>query len=217
MAHYFDNELVENWIKEYKETDDEHLLNKIMYELYKVIDGTIHTHKFYRFGFTFEELRQIAAINCFKQIKNFNPEFWVKDKKRKTKAFHYFSIITKRSLQQYTIRENEKRKRYNFVDVHHLPQLRQQTNFEMLVYDLEKSFKSIFELKKTKRYKPLFKFFCNYLRIENKWNKNDFIHKIYNDNELWKIIAPRSITEQSKYRHLIIFFKILKTHKNRFL
>ena len=82
----------------------------------EVINGVIYTHRFQKYGCPFEDIQGVAIEAVLAALTRFNPEFINKDGK-KTTLFNYISLVAKRSIRFYTIKENKHKTEELFEDV----------------------------------------------------------------------------------------------------
>jgi hypothetical protein len=114
--NYFDNELVEKLIMEYKAMPEglerEDHGNLIMKHVNEIVG--YFAYNFSRFEER-DDLYQHASEACFKSIKNFNPLH-----PKYSSAFNWFSLTAKRALLNYTLRKKKHRGHQDIDEFFHL-------------------------------------------------------------------------------------------------
>jgi len=72
----------------------------------QVISGVIFTHQFLKYGTPFDELQSAATEALLSALPRFNPEF-VNKYGKKTTLFNYTSLVAKRGLIFYTLKQSQ--------------------------------------------------------------------------------------------------------------
>ena len=113
--NYFDEAQVTKWIAEYqhsavREIDGEGIETvvwkdviieeKIMIEVIKIVKAIIQVYRYYIFE-DYNDCLQHGSMSCYQNFMKWNPS--------KGTAFNFFSIISKRSLLNYTDRRKKHR------------------------------------------------------------------------------------------------------------
>jgi hypothetical protein len=136
--YYFNEETFQELLKKYQEITvlddngnvsetDVELEKKIIKEIDKIVNAVIMVHKYYVFE-DYDDLKQHALHACYKNFLKFHPD--------KGTCFNYFSIISSRSLLNYTTRKQKHRNHQNIED--HLElEHKEFTNYEMFFDGLE--------------------------------------------------------------------------------
>jgi len=208
--HYFNNEEVEKWTKQYFEySEEERLFNKdarllydkIFIEINKIINGIIFTHK-YTIWEPYEDLFAEAAEACIKALPKFDPTFITSDGKYAT-LFNYMSITAKQCLRFYTIRNQKHRNHSQIEDYLHLSKTEDHISTKIALDSLFRQLDIIFNSKKNKRFEKLSKHFKDYLeKMGGEFNKRDWFR--YAKSLGW---SPNLIRK---------FLKILKDNEELF-
>jgi hypothetical protein len=182
--HYFDNDLVTEWIVEYLSYKPENrkryekpyqLREKILWEVGKIVNGIIFTQKFTIWE-PYDDLYQEAMEACTKALEKFNPYF-VTSKGEYATAFNYFSLTAKRCLKFYTIRNQKNRKNHQIEDYQHFltEDLDITESSKSLVSDsFINQLKKVFENQGHTKYIPLIDILEEYLNKIGDYNKRDF-------------------------------------------
>lgn len=182
--NYFDEKKVTNWIKEYQNTaKKEHneegdeiivwkdlvLEEKITIEITKIVKAIIQVYKYYVFE-PYDDCLQHGLMNCFTNYMKWTPE--------KGTAFNYFSIISKRSLLNYTDR---KKKHRNLQDIDEQVNLHSNEigDFDFFIEEMKDTMVGIINEnyigKKRKLYLRIAIVLSDYLTKTKKYvNKTDF-------------------------------------------
>ena len=120
--NYFNEEEATRWIVEYQRTaireinsegvetvvwKDVVLEEKIMVEVIKIVRAIIHVYRYYVFE-DYDDCLQHANMSCYQNFMKWNKE--------KGTAFNFFSIISKRSLLNYTDRRKKHRNHSDIQD-----------------------------------------------------------------------------------------------------
>jgi len=181
--NYFDEEKVTNWIFEYQKTaiierdsegnekviwKDKHLENLITNEITKIVKAIIQIYRYYIFE-PYEDCLQHGLMSCYTNYLKWKPE--------KGTAFNFFSIISKRSLLNYTERRQKHRNNADIseiVDFQH-----KEFNFddfvENLKHNLISTINSNFLGNKRKKYLQIAMVLTEYLNKTKKFiSKTDF-------------------------------------------
>jgi hypothetical protein len=120
--NYFNEEKVKEWIFEYQRTaikeknsegkevviwKDKNLENKITLEIEKIVKAIIQVYRYYIFE-PYDDCLQHGLMNCYTNYIKYTPE--------KGTVFNFFSIISKRSLLNYTSRRQKHRNHSDIAD-----------------------------------------------------------------------------------------------------
>ncbi len=175
MPLYFNNPNVQNLIFQYKaaqleEAENENapsaqpLKDEILSHVKNIVNGIIFTHKFTAFE-PYDDLMQEAMLACIVALERFNPE--------KGTAFNYFSLVAKKSLTYYTLRNRRNRNNYNIDDFSfylHNQQELTDLDIETLIEQL----RTYFIESKYKKLQALNDILEKYLKQKRRFNKRDF-------------------------------------------
>lgn len=218
---YFDEELVKNLIvNEYqphleyginekgkricinRENAPKEVEKEIMGNLFLIANAIINKYRFWRFD-TVDELQAEALKAMWYYLPNFTPG--------KGSAFDLFSIICKKHLLNFTIK-NYKHRLTSDIDVCFDVSTPKQTNYNLFFEDLEKTFINIIDRhylkEQRKKYMELVSILMEYL-VKNKKvvGKNDLLSAFkeygYKSTEYKKFIE-----EMSKYK--TEFYSLIK-------
>lgn len=169
MPHYFNNKSVENLIKHYLE-EEENLIKKqqlreeIMGHVKDVVNGIIFRHKFTAFD-NYDDLMQEAMLASVVALDRFDPN--------KGTAFNYFSLVAKKALTYYTLKNKKNRNNHSIDDF----TMYLSANTEITDFDIENlvnQLRCYFKESKLKRLQPLNDILENYLKKKRRFNKRDF-------------------------------------------
>lgn len=181
---YFDEEKVTAWIEEYqksaviekKEGEKDVVLwkdivieEKITIEVKKIVNAIIHNYSYYRFE-PYEDCMQHGLMSCFTNFLKWTPS--------KGTAFNYFSIISKRSILNYTERK-QKHRNYEDITDHVELHANSYSNFEFFIENFQTSLLDIVNENYEEEQKELFTkiamVLCEYLALTRKFvSKTDF-------------------------------------------
>jgi len=104
MPLYFDNAHIQGLIRRYKTIEDpivkQRLREDILAAVRDIVNGIIFTHRFIAFE-PYDDLVQEAMIACIVALERFDPE--------KGTAFNYFSLVAKKALTYYTLKNRKNR------------------------------------------------------------------------------------------------------------
>lgn len=121
---YFNEEKVKKLIEQYQDTaiiekdedgvevikwKDEKIENEITVEILKIVNAIIHVYRYYIFE-PYEDCVQHGIMNCYTNYMKYTPQ--------KGTCFNFFSIISKRSLLNYTERR-QKHRNHNDIEDHY--------------------------------------------------------------------------------------------------
>lgn len=147
---------------------DVKLEERLMKEIAKIVNAIIMVYRFYIFE-EYEDLKQHAMQACYTNFMKFHPS--------KGTCFNYFSIISKRSLVNFTDR---KKKHRNLLDISDQIDLEgsRDINYENLFDDLEDTLFEIIDENfigpKRKKYVKITSLIIDYLRKTKKFiSKSD--------------------------------------------
>jgi hypothetical protein len=170
--YYFNNKKVEELIQEYKQTGNEIIKNSIMKNILEIIVRVISLYKYDRFEER-DDLIQHASEACFKSIKNFDPNH-----PKYSSAFNWFSLTTKRSLLNYTLRKKKHRGHHSIYEFFHLEYEKKFLSIYFLKNDLQKEFFNIIDKnflgQQRENYIKISIILVNYLSKTRKFKKTDF-------------------------------------------
>lgn len=168
MALYFNNNNAQELIRLYKNEESEetksHLKDQIMLKVQKIVNGIIFTHKFTAFEH-YDDLMQEAMLACIVALERFDPD--------KGTAFNYFSLVAKKSLTYFTLKNKKNRNNHSLDDFSFF--LTHQD--ELVDFDIEilvNQLRTYFTENKYKKLQPLNDILENYLKKKRKFNKRDF-------------------------------------------
>jgi hypothetical protein len=182
--NYFDEEKVTKWIVEYqtsalKEIDSEGkvtvlwkdvvLEEKIMVEVIKIVKAIIQVYRYYVFE-DYDDCLQHGSMSCYQNFMK-----WTKEK---GSAFNFFSIISKRSLLNYTDRRKKHRNHNDIADQIDLYD-NKSMNFDFYLEEVQDTLIDIvnksFMGKKRKRFISISLILVDYLKKTKKFvSKTDF-------------------------------------------
>ena len=182
--NYFDEEKVTNLILKYqqsaiKEKDaegnvtvvwkDTKLEEEIMLEVIKIVKAIIQVYRYYIFE-DYDDCLQHGSMSCYQNFMK-----WTKEKGT---AFNFFSIISKRSLLNYTDRKKKHRNNSDIADQIDLHDDKYM-NFEMYLEEMKETLLDIvntnFMGKKRKLYISITLVLTDYLFKTKKYiSKTDF-------------------------------------------
>lgn len=182
--NYFNEERVSKWILEYqhtaiKEKDQEgneivvwkdvKLEEQITLEIIKIVKAIIQVYRYYKFE-PYEDCLQHGLMSCYTNYMKWTPS--------KGTCFNYFSIISKRSLLNYTERR-QKHRNHSDIDDHIELHAQNFSNFERFIDDMRENLFDIvnenFIGKKRKRFIQIAIILTDYLHKTKKFvSKTDF-------------------------------------------
>lgn len=168
MPLYFDNKDVQGKIRTYlieeNATTRQVLRDDILSHVKDIINGIIFTHKFTAFE-PYDDLLQEASLACLIALERFNPD--------KGTAFNYFSLVAKKSLTYYTLKNRKNRNNYPIDDfafyLHNQDELT-DLDIESLIDQL----RIYFTDSKYKKLAALNDILEKYLKQKRKFNKRDW-------------------------------------------
>ena len=168
MALYFNNDSVQELIRQYLTEEDSEvkskLKEKIMHEVQAIVNGIIFTHKFTAFEH-YDDLMQEAMLACIVALERFNPD--------KGTAFNYFSLVAKKSLTYFTLKNRRNRNNYSLDDLtYFLHQQQELDDFD--IETLVNQLRTYYADSKYKKLRSLNDILENYLMKKRKFNKRDF-------------------------------------------
>lgn len=109
--NYFDNYLVNDWIKAYNEfADNEIYLELVSKQVDEIIMRQIKRYRFYQFGVPMDDLFQDIRVACLGALKKFD----VSKGKTGREAFNYFSHICIKAGRMITTRQTDKSKQETY-------------------------------------------------------------------------------------------------------
>jgi len=168
MPLYFKNKEVQESIRQYFSEENaavkKALRDDILRHVQDIVNGIIFTHKFIAFE-PYDDLLQEAMLACIIALERFDPD--------KGTAFNYFSLVAKKSLTYYTLKNRKNRNNHSIDDLSyflHTPRELEDFDIETLVNQL----RTYFEENKFKKLQPLNDILENYLMKKRKYNKRDF-------------------------------------------
>lgn len=168
MPLYFNNEHIQGLIRRYKITEDpmigRQLREEILAAVKNIVNGIIFTHRFTAFE-PYDDLAQEAMVACIVALERFDPE--------KGTAFNYFSLVAKKALTYYTLKNRKNRNNKPIEDfefyLHHQESLT-DLDIEILIEQL----KVYFVDSKFKKIRGLNDQLKKYLTQKRKFNKRDW-------------------------------------------
>lgn len=181
--NYFDEELVTGWIFEYQNSavweeneegvevvtwKDLKLEELISIEILKIVKAIIQVYRYYVFE-PYDDCVQHGMMSCYTNYMKWKPE--------KGTAFNFFSIISKRSLLNYTERRQKHR---NHADVDEMLDIHQEEfNFDGFLLEMKDTIIGIVNEnylgKKRKRFIQISVILTDYLYKSKKFvSKTDF-------------------------------------------
>lgn len=174
--NYFDNKLIEEKIAEYKIENNfkkrKDLEVFIMLSIKEIIKRIITFYNFTRFEEK-EDLEQHAMEACFKSIKNFNPLH-----PKYSSAFNWFSLVSKRSLLNYTLRKRKHRGHLDIDDFFTLEYKNNELSKNFLEIELQNKLINLIETnflgQQKTNYINLTYIIIGYLMKTKKFKKTDF-------------------------------------------
>ena len=184
MSNYFNNDVVQGWIEEYlsyseeERKEDPHALllrEKILVEVSKVVNGIIFTHKFTIWE-PYDDLFQEAMEASIKALEKFNPNY-ITGAGKKATSFNYFSLVAKRCLKFYTIRNRKFRENSQIEDyTESLTSTEDvdELNETIISDDFIQQLNEVFSDQKVKKLAPLVDILKEYLQKIGHFNKRDF-------------------------------------------
>lgn len=160
-------------LKEYQETTimrdgvaiikNKQLEEDLVKELVKIVNAIIFVYRYHIFE-EYEDLKQHALHACYTNFMKFSPT--------KGTCFNYFSIISKTSLLNYTIRKKRHRNLHDIDEQIHL-ESEKQINYDMLFDELEDTLFEIIDENflgsKRKKYTKIASLIIDYLRKTKKF------------------------------------------------
>lgn len=182
--NYFDEEQVTNWIFEYQDTaikeadeegnevvvwKDEKLEQLITVEVMKIVKAIIQVYRYYIFE-PYDDCLQHGLMSCYTNYMKWTPT--------KGTAFNYFSIISKRSLLNYTERR-QKHRNHSDIDDHIELHAQNFSNFDHFIEEMRETLFNIvnenFIGKKRKKFIQITIILTDYLLKTKKYvSKTDF-------------------------------------------
>jgi len=142
--NYFDEEQVTKWIFDYQKSavieensegvsivvwKDKKLEELISIEILKIVKAIIQVYRYYVFE-PYDDCVQHGMMSCFTNYMKWKPE--------KGTAFNFFSIISKRSLLNYTERR-QKHRNHSDIDDHQDLQNNNLVDFDSFIEDMKDS------------------------------------------------------------------------------
>ena len=143
--------------------DEKYITDKI----YMIAGAIIQKHGFLRFeGEEIDDLKQQAALNCFRSLKNFDPS--------RGSAFNFLTKICKMSILNYTLRRQKHRGHGDIVDhteIEHGPSF----DMEVVEEKLKSALKKIIELQPNHQeaYEEIYDFFYAYIDQNHAFHLRD--------------------------------------------
>lgn len=177
-----------------RENADREAEKEIMSNLLLIANAIINKYSYWRFA----EVDDLQA-ECLKAMYSYLPNFKVS----KGTAFNLFSIICKRHLLNYTLKQKNHRLTAD-IDICQDVEVKEQTSYDLFFEDIERTFLEIIDRhyikEKRKKYIELTSILMEYLDKNKKIvGKNDLISAFreygYKSSDYKKFIE-----EMSKYR-----------------
>ena len=168
MALYFDNKAAQELIKQYKAELDpvkkKNLRDEIMLRVKDIVNGIIFTHEFTAFE-PYDDLLQEALLASMVALERFDPE--------KGTAFNYFSLVAKKSLTYYTLKNKKNRNNPTLeFEGNFLAVKKTITDFDIEI--LVRQLRIYFQEPKLKKLQPLNDILEKYLKTKRRFNRRDF-------------------------------------------
>lgn len=234
MSQYFDSEKIQPKVEEYTRLyqTDRNKANDIFKEIYPdliaVINGVIFTHKLHMYD-DVDELQAVAmeALSGPSGLAKFNPNYTGFKGKKENLLFSYISLICKRSMSFYTLRNKRVRAiaPLPVVDTGDVDRnfIIYDDNFNTMSF-IEESDKYIRKFFIDTRFYTCYDYLIKYIKINGRFNKRDFIHMVIKMLNTEDDIIPRVTTrtdkpnEKSRANTLIRrTLKLYKYHLNEYL
>jgi len=188
--NYFNEEYVQGMINEYQRKavtlpneknkpvvqNTDFLFKKleedITVEVQKLVKAIIYIYGYQRFE-PFDDLMQAGMLACFPNFLKFN--------KKNGTAFNFFSLISKRSLLNYTTRKKKHREVQDIADKVNIHSPKYQDDIDFSVDDLERVLSQIvdenFLGKKRNKFQIIVSIICDYLRKNRKYIGKSDLYK----------------------------------------
>jgi len=168
MSQYFNNDEAQRLIDEYLHEEDpekkSRLRDEIMYRVKDIVIGIIFTHEFTAFE-PFDDLLQEAMLASLVALDRFDP--------KKGTAFNYFSLVAKKALTYYTLKNRKNRNHFPIEDfTPFLNEKKTVSDFDIEV--IVSQLRTFFEDSKYKKLQPLNDILEKYLKTKRKFNKRDW-------------------------------------------
>lgn len=183
VNRYFNEEQVTKWIFEYQKSaviekneegiekivwKDKKLEELISIEIMKIVKAIIQVYRYYIFE-PYDDCLQHGMMSCYTNYMKWKPE--------KGTAFNFFSIISKRSLLNYTERRQKHRNHSDIeemVEIHH-----NDFDFDSFIEEMKEMFFAIINEnyigKKRKKFMQISVILTDYLYKTKKFvSKTDF-------------------------------------------
>lgn len=176
---YFDIDKIQPRVEEYTQcfTSEPEKAKAIFKDIYpdlmNVINGVIFTHKFTRWA-QVDDLQSVALEALLKPsgLANFNPNYTGFKGKKENLLFSYISLIAKRSMMYYTMKDRKYRGEQQFEDYD------QTTSFDYDNTIIDDLYGYTLNKFKDTRYYNCYIYLIKYLKINGRLDKRDFFNML---------------------------------------